>query len=272
MTTKPSDAPWANEPFNLIETPSIRLKDSHAYVRVASEMVHSHNCLIRGLNAIIQQAPNVPTALSPAYKAKDVSDLLFFVHSWTKMVHHHHWTEESFIFPEIESFSGRPGLMDNPKHQHELFQEGLDRLAEYASATKPGDYRWDGPSGMRAIVDSFSEPLIQHLYAEIDDFLALKDLDSAGLEKTWDKAEAVAKQTGNLKMLYDVFPCVLGCVDKTYEVGYDFPPLPKIVPYMIKYVFAAGNGAWRFSPCDFWGRPRPLVFAAPVGERASGAR
>ncbi|ROV92482.1 hypothetical protein VSDG_06726 [Cytospora chrysosperma] len=258
MTTKPSEAPWADEPFQLIATPSKRpslANEEHSYIHVSSEMTYVHNVIIRGLNAIVQQAPYVK-----AYNEKDVKDLFFYVSSWVKMVEHHHWTEESFIFPEIERFSGKPGSMDNPKHQHKLFHSGLERLLAYTQVTNPQSYRWDEPGGMKEIVDSFSKDLMDHLYAEVDIFLAMKDLDSAGLRKTWDQGEAIAKRAGNLGMLYSVFPCVLGTADKTYEGGNEFPPLPWFLPYLVKYWFAAGNGAWRFSPCDFWGRPRPLAF------------
>ncbi|KAI1073753.1 hypothetical protein F5B20DRAFT_494362 [Whalleya microplaca] len=260
MTTKPSDAPWADEPFHLISTPSTSLNASHSHVYCASEMAHAHNVIIRGLNAIIQQAPHVAVSIDKGYKAQDVKDLLFYTQSWAKMVHHHHWVEESFIFPKIEEFSGRPGLMDDPKHQHELFHGGMERLLAYSATTKPEEYRWDEPGGMKEIVDSFSKHLTDHLYAEIDVFLGMKDLDGVGLKKTWDQAEEIAKQTGSIGMLYDVFPCVLGCADKTYEGGHPFPPLPWIMPYLVKYWFAAGNGSWRFNPCDWWGQPQPLAF------------
>ncbi|OTB00831.1 hypothetical protein M426DRAFT_266840 [Hypoxylon sp. CI-4A] len=223
-------------------------------------MAHAHNVIIRGLNAIIQQAPHVPTSTDKNYKANDVRDLLFYVKSWTKMVEHHHWVEESFIFPEIERFSGKPGLCDDPRHQHELFHGGLEKLLSYATTTKPDDYSWKGQGGMKEIIDSFSRPLTDHLYTEIDVCLSMKALDSVGLKKTWDQGEVLAKQTGNIGMLYDVFPCVLGCADKTYEIGHLFPPLPWIMPYLVKYWFSAGNGAWRFNPCDWWGRPQPLTF------------
>ncbi|KAK6957402.1 hypothetical protein Daesc_000186 [Daldinia eschscholtzii] len=260
MTTKPSSAPWVDEPFQLITTPSTYLSDSHSYVHVASDMAHAHNVIIRGLNAIIQQAPHVPTSTEKGYNVKDVKDLLFYVHSWCKMVGHHHWVEESFIFPEIEKVAGKPGLMDNPHHQHELFHDGMEKLLAYSQATKPEEYRWEGPGGMKEIIDSFSKELTDHLYDEINVFLGLKTMDSTALKKTWDKSEEVAKQAGNIGMLYDVFPVVLGCADKTYECGYQFPPLPRIMPYLVKYWFGAGNGAWRFNPCDWWGRPRPLAF------------
>lgn len=58
---------------------------------------------------------------------------------------------------------------------------------------------------------------------------------------------------------YDIFSLVLGCCDKTYQGGNDFPPLPRLMPYAITYWFGRTHaGAWRFNPCDFWGLPRPL--------------
>ncbi|KAK5988011.1 hypothetical protein PT974_12147 [Cladobotryum mycophilum] len=263
MTTKPSSAPWADEPFHLIATPSKRLDDSLGHVHCATEMAHAHNTLIRGLNSIIQQAPHVPIATDAQFKADDVKDLLFYTQSWTKMVNHHHWVEESYVFPEIEKFSGKPGLMDDPKHQHELFHGGMERLLAYASATKPEEYRWEGTGGMKEIIDSFSKQLTDHLYAEIDTFLGMGDLDGAKLKETWSRVEKIAQQSGNLAMLYDIFPTALGCADKTYEGGNEFPPLPWILPYIVKYWFAADNGAWRFNPCDWWGQPQPLAFGPP---------
>lgn len=167
-------------------------------------MAHAHNVIIRGLNSILQQAPYVPSSSNQGYNADDVKDLLFYVHSWVKMVNHHHWVEESFIFPEMEKFSGRPGLMDGPRHQHELFHPGMDRLLGYCSATSPEEYRWEGEGGMEDIINSFSKELTDHLYAEIDLLLKLDDLDSQGLGQTWDKAENIAKQTGNIAMLVSV--------------------------------------------------------------------
>lgn len=162
-------------------------------------MTHAHNVIIRGLNAIIQQAPHVKDSRDLNYNLKDVKDLLFYVQSWSKMVNHHHWVEESFMFPELNKFSGNPSFMDDASHQHELFHGGMEKLLTYSSTTKPGEYRWEG--GMKEIIDSFSKPLTDHLYAEIDQFLRMGNLDSAGLRKTWDLAEKIATQTGNIGML-----------------------------------------------------------------------
>lgn len=164
-------------------------------------MTHAHNAVIRGLNAIVQQAPHVPDATDEAYNERDVKDLLFYVRSWTKMVNHHHWVEESFIFPEIEKIPGCSGMTKDPRHQHDLFHPGMDRLLAYAESTKPAEYRWNGSDGMKEIIDSFAGYLTDHLRAEIDVFLGMKDVDSASLRRAWDHGEVVAKQTGNIGML-----------------------------------------------------------------------
>ena len=54
--------------------------------------------------------------------------IMLYTQSWAKMVNHHHWVEESFIFPELERATGQPGLMDHPKTQHELFHDGRHAL------------------------------------------------------------------------------------------------------------------------------------------------
>ena len=164
-------------------------------------MAHAHNVIIRGLNAILQQAPYVPIATDEHFKAQDVKDLLSYVQSWAKMVHHHHWVEETCMFPEIDKFTQRPGFMDDPMHQHELFHDGLENLLAYSSGTTPEEYRWKGADGMEKIFDSFSRDLTDHLYAEIDVFLSMGDYVSAGLKKIWEKAEKVAMQSGNMAML-----------------------------------------------------------------------
>lgn len=164
-------------------------------------MAQAHNVIIRGLNSIIQQAPYVADATDARFSAQDVKDLLFFAHSWTKMLQHHHWVEETYMFPDLEKFAGKPGFMDNPKHQHELFHSGVEKFLQYSSATEPENYRWHGKCGMKEIIDGFAKPLTDHLYAEIDTILAMSDLDSDGLKKVWSRSEDIAKQNGNIAML-----------------------------------------------------------------------
>lgn len=318
MTTKPSAAPWADEPYKLLPTPStyirnvrtsfrpspvspwayacgslsepssltITLQNPHSAVFAASEMAYSHNCLLRGLNAIVQQAPHIPEAGSPGHSPQDVTDLLYYVEAWTKTVDHHHETEEKVLFPRIEELAGTPGLMEVARGQHEAFHGGLETLHAYATRTgpQPAEYRWQD---LKGIIDGLAPALVAHLTEEIDVLLALEaKCESEGLRKVWKEAEDVAKANGNLGMLvsppssivshytpgatgltqpppplqYEVFPLVLGTCDKTYEGGNAFPPLPGVIPYAIKYWFGRSHtGAWRFNPCDFWGKPVPLA-------------
>lgn len=108
------------------------------------------------------------------------------------------------MFPELEALSGQTGLMDDPKHQHALFHDALEKLLEYASTTSPEAYTWEGPGGMKALFDAFATPLTDHLYAEIDVLLALSYLDNDKLRQTWDKTEKVAQKAGSLAMLVSI--------------------------------------------------------------------
>jgi hemerythrin-like domain-containing protein len=159
-------------------------------------MALSHNVLIRGLNAILQQAPHVRQAGSPDFRRQDVADLLYYVESWVRTVHMHHDTEEECMFPAIERETGTKGLFDHAEQQHAVFTPGMDKLLTYVRTTSPEDYRWTG--GMKEIFDSFSTPLTQHLYEEIDLFLGFDYLDSQGLLKGFDIGEEDAKGKANI--------------------------------------------------------------------------
>ncbi|KAI0450086.1 hypothetical protein F5B21DRAFT_517688 [Xylaria acuta] len=192
----------------------LRLNQSdHFYLKAASETTHAHN-----------QGPHIPTSTDQDYRAKDVTGFLHYVYCWARMAYHHHWVEEEFIFLEMGKFS----------------------------ATKPEQYRWMGLSGMKQIMDSFTKDLADDLYGEIGVLLELGDLGTEEYTKTWSKAETIAKQSGNVRLLFEMIPIVIGSVDKTYEGGHEFPPFPWVMRYLDMYRFAARNGAWRFNPCDLW--------------------
>lgn len=249
-------------------------------------MTRAHNALLRGLNSILLQAPNVPSAGSEGYRSQDVKDLLSFVRCWIKMVNHHHAVEEEYIFPAMAEFSADPNLLETPQHEHGLFQDGLKRLLAYTEATRPEEYRWEG--GMKDLMDAFSKHLTNHLYAEIDLFMGFHTLDSEGYREVWQRSWSASSQAGNLrekldmmvrspfpmsdltraaeitKYQRDILPCVYGCADKTYEGGDPFPAMHWTMEYVIKYWFAHGNGAWRYNPSDWERTPRPLLFGLPI--------
>lgn len=163
-------------------------------------MAQAHNILIRGLNAIVLQAPHVPDSSSPDYIEQDVKDLLSYTNSWIKMVHHHHGVEEDYMFPEVDVILGRQGVMAEPKGQHELFHDGLDRLTAYTTETKPSTYKWEGKGGMKEIVDTFAKHLADHLHAEVEYLLTLEEIGDA-VAQAFNKAEDIAKKAGSLDLL-----------------------------------------------------------------------
>ena len=61
-----------------------------------------------------------------------------------------------------------------------------------------------------------------------------------------------------------MFPIVFGVIDHSYEGGIHkgvWPPIPGFVHYVIMYWYGRRHaGSWRFSPCDGYGNPRPLMF------------
>lgn len=99
-------------------------------------MTHAHNILLRGLNSICQQAPNV-------HDPKDISDLLRFCWAWCITVDHHHETEEERLFPDLEELTKQSGLMEVNKNQHKAFHDGLHECQVYAEKTTPEEYSWD---------------------------------------------------------------------------------------------------------------------------------
>lgn len=76
-----------------------------------------HNSLLRGLNSIYIQGPNIHP---PEYK-----DFIGYSLCWHSVVHEHHTSEEDQFFPEIEEAVGEKGLLDSNVQQHSTQDEFL---------------------------------------------------------------------------------------------------------------------------------------------------
>ena len=146
-------------------------------------MTHVHNVIIRGVNSIYLQAPNVRNP-------SDIKDFLHFVTLWGNFVDRHHETEEESIFPDLEIFTEQKDLMQHSVEQHHAFHSGLQQLKDYASSTAPEHYSSDK---LKSIIDDFGPTLQEHLIEEIDALLALRKYDSEGLMKVWKISEAKAR-------------------------------------------------------------------------------
>ncbi|PWY76079.1 hypothetical protein BO94DRAFT_627153 [Aspergillus sclerotioniger CBS 115572] len=228
--------PWADGPWPLLETPS-KTKDitTHPALYIANEMAFAHNSMLRGLNSIYLQAPHVsdPT---------DITDFLFFITSWAAWVSHHHILEEEKMFPGFERVIGIPGFLGVNVEQHHSFQPSLKRLLEYGRDTEPGEY---DAKIVRGIIEAMAPGFREHLAGRL--------------------SECEAEAGGQDKNV--VPPMVLGLRDVTFEGGNDWPVMPPLSAWVVHYFFKRKyNGAWRFLPCDTWGRPRELAFGGGGGE------
>ena len=69
-----------------------------------------HNALLRGLNSIFVQGPNIRPA--------DFKDFISYSMCWHSAIHEHHTSEEDQFFPNIEKAVGEKGLLDINVEQH----------------------------------------------------------------------------------------------------------------------------------------------------------
>ena len=224
-------------------------QSSHFSVHMATDMCHVHNLIIRGLNSIYLQSPFVQ-------KNSDVDDLFFYTRALIQCINAHHDGEEKYLFPGLVTYSGDANIMSSNQLQHAAFHQGLKALERYCSSTAATDF---SHLHFREIIDSFASALYQHLADEIPTILGLRGIPDEVLKPLWRKAEQHISDVGSMD---EMFPLAFGCIDRGHEGGkHRFPPVPPVVNLVVKYWFARKHSsAWRFNPCDMWGRPRPLHF------------
>jgi hemerythrin-like domain-containing protein len=160
---------------------------------VATEMTNIHNALLRGLNAIYLQCPQVA-------EPSDVADFMLYVKAWGDLVHHHHHLEESILFPEIEKLAkeagSAQGVMNVNVEQHHIFEAGLLKTVKYAKKVLEGGSEFKSAE-LRALIDGFAPALTQHLHDEIRTLTSLHDLDGAKVKKHMDHQSDVGQRTAD---------------------------------------------------------------------------
>ncbi|TIA32461.1 hypothetical protein D6C78_08215, partial [Aureobasidium pullulans] len=242
---------WADQPYSLINTKPFSQDSSHAAYYVATQMALAHNGIIRGLNSIYLQAPNLP-----ANDTVVARDFLIYCQCWSESMHHHHDAEEEIFFPDIENVTNVKGVMEQNVEQHRAFTPGFDKFYDYCKTCPSKDY--DGAK-LRSLVQDFAEPLVKHLHDEIETLRALDKYDSKRVKQAYGRLEKSLMATDN----YRIAPLVFGTADRKYEGGiHNFPAVPFFVPYIINYVFGMRyRGVWRFNPCTSWRDRRELAYA-----------
>ncbi|KAE8445243.1 hypothetical protein EG329_013615 [Mollisiaceae sp. DMI_Dod_QoI] len=246
---------WADQPFALISTPSGSTISGLSFgtIKIATEMCLAHNSILRNLNAIYLQAPNVTSS-------KDISNFIIFCQTWHETIHHHHDFEEKIFFPSIEEFSGEKGIMDGNVKQHEAFHDGLAEFGQFLTGLKAEE--WDAKKLLQ-IIDGFGEALTLHLREEIDSLLALEKYGGKNLEKAW--ADLEVRMRAEVTDMSRVIPLAFGGIDRTFEDGRhkNWPPFPWFVPYLCMLFMWKYRGTWKFSPCTLFGKPRDMPFVKP---------
>lgn len=245
---------------------------------MAVEMTHVHNVVLRGMNSIYLQCQHIS-------KPSDITDFVKYIRIWGDAVHHHHYTEETHVFPQWDEIARAAGTTESITseniEQHHAFEVGFEELRKYATDVQEGKLEYDGKK-ITAIMDSFGPILNEHLHDEIKMILSMdkygngatvkKILDDAAQEglATADPVRPpleAAKTTANISK-NATLPLMFGCVDKTIPTvpgTADWPPVPFYLSYMNHLWFTRKHQSiWRFNPCDNWGRPRPLPFLGPA--------
>lgn len=170
--------PWADQPFALVtETGVLSRKDvppDHPAVYMAQQMAHSHNVIVRGLNASVNQCLGVQPGTTEA------GDFLVFNQCLIEILQQHHDVEETYMFGAIEGLTKVDGIMDQNLQEHKDFHDGLDRFRKYIFETTAADY--DGQT-FKTLLEAFGKALEKHLHNEIPTLINLKDYDASAVQK-----------------------------------------------------------------------------------------
>ncbi|KAM0263355.1 hypothetical protein ACHAQJ_001211 [Trichoderma viride] len=186
---------WADSPFPLIATSKTTKPGVHPdAIWLADEMANVHNCFLRALNSMYQQAPYLELE-------DDIRDLCQYAVFWGKVVHHHHDGEENLLFPAIAKITGEKEIMERNFEQHHAFAPGLEAFNVYVQDC----IRTDGPSQkydstrFRSLIDVFGTDLALHLKQEIDTLLVLEKYDVKMLKAEYKKWDAVQQRNDKVR-------------------------------------------------------------------------
>lgn len=253
MTTKLKEGIWADGPFPLVPKKSVPIdakNPNHMAYKASNMMADIHNCLLRGLNSIYNQAPYVT-------KPQDIQDLLLLVKLWCDEVTSHHTAEEVKLFPDIERLTGIEGFMEANIEQHHEFYPGLDALRAFAENRTVKTYNG---KELQLIIEDFGEVLQRHLRDEIDTLMKLDAYSDEGLRNVLEEAHQHALKSADPSVQ---LPIIMRTWDNSFEGCEGGFFVPWFIFYLESWWYSRGkySGAWRFLPCTTWGQRVPLPFA-----------
>ncbi|KAL3464832.1 hypothetical protein BJX64DRAFT_286020 [Aspergillus heterothallicus] len=205
--------PWADQPFALLSTkvPEEYKNASDGSISVLKFMSLAHNLIICHLNAIYLQATGFTGP-------DDTRNFLLFTKFWLDELHGHHESEETMLFPMLDTFTGTKGVMDRAEAQHRFGVE------------------------LRRIIKGFAPALLQHLREE--PLLLLEIGERFGGErfrKFWDEFEAkLVKRNLQIWDKHVMLPVAMGINDHGFDNGAhaDWPPFPFFLPFVTRVFFS----------------------------------
>ncbi|KAL2207032.1 hypothetical protein CC79DRAFT_1367922 [Sarocladium strictum] len=253
---------YADHPFPVLSTPVAQLPEGTEptmFHNMASEMVHIHNIIFRGLNSIYLQAEHITDA--------DVDSFLNYMAQWLRVLTSHHEGEETIFFPAVERLSGEKGIMENNVEQHHAFHTGLTLFGDYVTACLAKKETYSGEKVVE-MIDVFGAVLAQHLTEEIGTILALEKFG----EKLNDlplSLEEQAKHGMSEAGLFTGLGFVAANFDRHFENDRwltTFPPGPGQTAMAVvrNVTYWVHKDWWKFGSCDRTGKVQPLYAAAPL--------
>ncbi|KAI1416157.1 hypothetical protein F5Y13DRAFT_128301 [Hypoxylon sp. FL1857] len=302
---------WADGPWPLIETPSRTQPITHPALHIANELSHTHNAMLRGLNALYLQAPFVSLDA-------DVADFLFLIQIWSGWVLDHHSLKENAMMPGFEAaLRLEPGSLGRALKGLVFGDErGRDRMEEedgqekrgtrdlsallhsvhsYATETHPQPSTYS-PSILQPLLASLASVLVPHLHAQIPLLMQIKDLcspsppplplpppppppsssSSSSTRSSTSSAPRPSKASDRATHLTQIFhgaessfsaktdrytiaPMLIRLRDVAHDGSNSGLSVPA-VHAIADRLSPRHAGAWRFLPCDVWGRRRELEF------------
>jgi len=175
-------------------------------------------------------------------------------------LHHHHHSEETLIFPYMETKLGK-GAMESNYEQHHAFMDGVKELETFLNGVQDGTQEYNGERVIE-MLEGFAPVLAQHLHDEIP------TLDSAKLRAAMTVADLkdLEKQLGKKIMaetsLSTQLPVALVCHEMTFAPW--FPGLPAPAMFAARYMlFWLHSDAWAFGPCTAHGVLKPGLGNVP---------
>lgn len=118
------------------------------------EMSLAHNIFVRGLNSIWLNAPLV--------KPKDEAAFAGYCLACITTIHAHHYGEEAYIFPVLQTKLD----MKNNEDQHKAFHDGMEDFESYMIKVQKKQGKYNSEQ-TRQLLRAFGDDLVQYLNDEV---------------------------------------------------------------------------------------------------------